>query len=324
VSAFIVRRLMQAVLVLLVMSMLVFFGIYAVGDPIQILINPDAPQAEIDRARTALGLDLPLLEQYWLFLKNALQGDLGISFVYNEPAIELILQRFPATLELALVALVFAILLGVPLGIYAGLYPDRASSKAIMAGSILGFSVPTFWIGLMLILLFAVELGWLPATGRGQTAEIFGIETSLATVDGWSHIILPAFNLALFQIALAIRMSRASMREVLGQEYIKFARAKGLAARRINWVYAFRNTLIPLITVLGLEFGSILAFSVVTETIFAWPGMGKLIIDSINLLDRPVVVAYVLVTAMIFVIINLLVDLSYAALDPRFRTASRG
>jgi len=323
-SAFIVRRLFQAALVLLVMSVLVFVGIFAVGDPVEILINPDATQEQIERARVVLGLDRPLYEQYLHFLQNALQGDLGSSFVYNRPALELIFERMPATFELAAAAMLLAILIGVPLGVYAGLYPDRGSSKLIMAGSIFGFSVPSFWVGIMMIMLFSVYLGWLPATGRGEVGEIFGIKTSLATLNGWQHLMLPALNLALFKVALAIRLTRASMTEVMGQEFIRFARAKGLRERRIVWVYGFRHVMIPLVTVMAMEFGSVLAFAVVTETIFAWPGMGKLIIDSINLLDRPVVVAYLLVTALIFVVLNLLADLSYAALDPRLRASSEG
>lgn len=318
-SAFIVRRLFQAAIVLLVMSFLVFVGIFAVGDPIEILINPDAPQAEIERARTALGLDRPLYEQYLTFLQNALRGDLGVSFVYNRPALEMIFERMPATFELALVAMLLAIVIGVPLGVYAGLYPDRSTSKVIMAGSILGFSVPSFWIGIMMIMLFAVYLGWLPATGRGEVGQIFGIKTSFATLNGWQHILLPALNLALFKVTLAIRLTRAGMTEVMAQEFIRFARAKGLRENRVVWVYGFRHVMIPLVTVMAMEFGSVLAFAVVTETIFAWPGMGKLIIDSINLLDRPVVVAYLLVTALIFVVLNLFADLSYAVLDPRLR-----
>lgn len=323
-SAFIVRRLFQAAIVLLVMSFLVFVGIFAVGDPIEILINPDATQSEIERARVALGLDRPLYEQYLTFLQNALRGDLGVSFVYNRPALEMIFERMPATLELALVAMLLAIVIGVPLGVYAGLYPGRLTSKMVMAGSILGFSVPSFWVGIMMIMLFAVQLGWLPATGRGEVAEIFGVRTSLATSNGWQHVLLPALNLALFKVTLAIRLTRASMTEVMTQDFIRFARAKGLRESRVVWVYGFRHVMIPLVTVMAMEFGSVLAFAVVTETIFAWPGMGKLIIDSINLLDRPVVVAYLLTTALIFVVLNLLADLSYAVLDPRLRHSVEG
>ena len=318
-TAFILRRFFQAALVVLIMSFLVFIGMFAVGDPIELLVSPDATQIEIEEARVALGLDRPILGQYWLFLKNAAQGDLGRSFVYNEPALGLVLARLPATAELALTAMVLGLAIGVPLGTYAGLHPDRPLSRIVMAGSVFGFSVPSFWIGIMLILVFAVTLGWLPATGRGETGTILGIETSLATWDGLRHIALPAINIAIFKFAVSVRMVRAGMREVAGQEFVRYARAKGLSEARITWVYAFRHVAIPLITVLAMELGSVLAFAVVTETIFAWPGMGKLIIDSINQLDRPVVVAYLMITVMIFVGLNLLADLSYAVLDPRLR-----
>ncbi|MBM3570462.1 MAG: ABC transporter permease [Alphaproteobacteria bacterium] len=319
--AVVIRRSMQSVVVLAAMSVLVFLGVYVVGNPIDILISPDADQAERARAIAALGLDRPAHEQYLVFLGGALVGDLGRSFVHNMPALKLILERMPATIELALAAMALAIAIGIPLGLWAGLRPNTASGRAIMAGSILGFSLPTFWVGLMLIMVFAVMLGWLPATGRGPTATYFGITTSLFTLKGWAHIAMPAFNLALFKMALVIRLSRAGVREVLPMDYIKFARAKGLSARRVLWVHVFKNILIPVVTVLGLELGNVIAFSVVTETVFAWPGMGKLIIDSINLLDRPVVVAYVLVVTAMFVVLNLTVDLLYSLLDPRVRLA---
>jgi peptide/nickel transport system permease protein len=317
--AFIVRRLLQSLAVLFVMSLLVFVGVFAIGNPVDILINPQADQAEIARTTAALGLDQPMWLQYWKFLTGALTGSLGISFVSNVPAIQLILQRMPATIELALTATVIAIVLGLPLGLWAGLKPDSFAAKTIMAGSILGFSLPTFWVGLLLIMVFSVGLGWLPATGRGQTAELFGIELSILTWDGLQHLVMPAFNLALFKLALLIRLTRAGAREATLQDYVRFARAKGLTERRIVRVHVLRNILIPIVTVVGLEFGSVIAFAIVTETIFAWPGMGKLLIDSINVLDRPVIVSYLLVIVMIFVIINLAVDVLYTALDPRVR-----
>jgi peptide/nickel transport system permease protein len=225
----------------------------------------------------------------------------------------------PATLELALAALFLSVVFGIPLGMWAGLRPDSLASKSIMAGSILGFSLPTFWVGIMAIMIFAVELGWLPSTGRGTTTSLFGIQVSFLTWDGLLHLIMPAFNLALLKISLAIRLTRAGTREVIHQDYIKFARAKGLRHSRIIMVHVLKNILIPVITVLGLEFGSLIAFSVVTETVFAWPGMGKLIIDSINLLDRPVVVAYLMIIVFMFIFINLVVDVLYSVLDPRVR-----
>ncbi len=319
--AFIIRRLLQSAFALLLMSVLVFVGVFAIGNPIDILINPQADQAEIERATIALGLDKPLWTQYWEFLANAMSGDLGRSFSHNIPAVQLIFERMPATLELALCAMLIAIVLGIPLGLIAGMRPDAWFSKTIMAGSILGFSLPTFWVGLMLIMVFSVQLGWLPSTGRGQTTLLFGVPVSFLTWDGITHLFMPALNLALFKLSLLIRLARAGTREAMLQDYVKFARAKGLPMRRIVLVHVLKNIMIPIVTVIGLEFGSVIAFAIVTETIFAWPGMGKLLIDSINVLDRPVIVAYVLIIVFMFVVINLIVDLLYSALDPRVRIA---
>ncbi|MCK6453226.1 MAG: ABC transporter permease, partial [Alphaproteobacteria bacterium] len=304
---YLIRRLLQSAAVLFVMSLLVFVGVFAIGDPVEILINPEADQAEIERVRTSLGLHLPLWRQYLVFLRNAVGGDLGHSFAFSVPAIQLIFERMPATLELAFAATFMGVLLGVPLGMVAGLKPESTIGKSIMAGSILGFSLPTFWVGLMLIMVFAVQLGWLPSTGRGETRSLFGIEFSFLTLDGLRHLMLPALNLALFKLSLTIRLSRAGTREAMLQDYVKFARAKGLASRRIIGVHVFKNIMIPIVTVLGLELGSTIAFAVVTETIFAWPGMGKLIIDSIGRLDRPVIVAYLMVIVFMFITINLIV-----------------
>jgi peptide/nickel transport system permease protein len=306
---FIVRRVIQSLVVVLVMSLVVFIGVHVVGDPVHILISDDMTQDEIDRFIQKLGLDRPVYEQYWHFLANAARGDLGNSFVYGEPALKLILQRMPATLELAFAAFVLAVIVGIPLGMYAGLRPESPASRAIMAGSILGFSLPTFWVGLMLIMIFAVMLGWLPSTGRGD----------FMTWDGLRHLALPAINLALFKMALVTRLARAGTREAALQDYVKFARAKGLSQARVVLVHVLKNILVPVVTVLGLELGGLIAFSVVTETVFAWPGMGKLLIDSIQRLDRPVVVAYLVITVLMFVVINLIVDLLYAMLDPRVR-----
>jgi len=318
-SVFIIRRLMQAVLVVWIMSLLVFVGVNIVGDPVDMLINPEADQAEIERVIKELGLDRPIHEQYWFFVANALKGDLGNSFIFNQPALKLILQRMPATFELAIVSLLMAIVIGIPLGVYAGLKPDSKISKTVMATSILGFSLPSFWVGLMMIMVFAVMLGWLPSFGRGDTVPLFGIEVSFLTWDGLRHLFLPALNLALFNISLVIRLTRAGTREVVHQDYIKFARAKGLSQNRIIFVHLMKNIMIPVVTVLGLEFGGLIAFSVVTETIFSWPGMGKLIIDALQNLDRPVVVAYLMIIVVLFVVINLVVDILYSILDPRVR-----
>jgi len=318
-TVFVIRRLMQSGLVLFVMSLIVFFGVYAIGDPIEIFISPEADQIERERAKAALGLDRPVWAQYFAFLGAAFQGDLGRSFVFNMPAITLILQRMPATLELAVSALLLGIVVGLPLGMYAGYRPNSAGAKAILAGSILGFSLPTFWVGLMLIMVFAVNLGWLPSTGRGETATYLGITSSLFTVDGLRHLAMPALNLALFKISLIIRLARAGMRENMLMDYVRFARAKGLPMRRVVFVHVFKNILIPIVTVIGLELGSTIAFAVVTESIFAWPGMGKLIIDSIQRLDRPVIVAYLCIIVFMFIVINLVVDILYSVLDPRVR-----
>jgi peptide/nickel transport system permease protein len=320
--AYILRRLVSSIFLLFVMSLLVFVGVFAIGNPVDLLISPEADQKEIERTIAALGLDKPLWEQYYFFVKQALSGDLGRSFAFNTPALELILQRMPATMELALAAMLIAIVLGIPLGLYAGLKPDSALAKTIMAGSILGFSLPTFWVGLMLIMIFAVQLGWLPSTGRGETVLFLGVQWSVFTWDGLRHLLMPAFNLALFKLSLLIRLTRAGTREAILQDYVKFARAKGLPMRRVVGLHVLKNILIPIVTVIGLEFGSVVAFSIVTETIFAWPGMGKLLIDSINVLDRPVIVAYLLVIVVLFVLINLIVDVLYSALDPRVRVSA--
>lgn len=320
---FLLLRTWQAMLVMLLMSVLVFVGVYAIGNPIDILINPQADQALREATIARYGLDKPLWEQYLYFLGNAVRGDFGQSFIYNVPALGLILEYLPATLELAIVAMVMTIVLGVPLGMYAGYKPDSLFSKFIMSGSVLAFSVPGFWMGLMLILVFSVELGWFSSGGRGETVSILGTQWSVFTVDGWYHLLLPALNLALFRLALIVRLVRAGVREAILSDYVKFARAKGVPPMRILVRHVLRNILIPLTTVLGMEFGAMVAFSVVTETIFSWPGAGKLVIDSIRTLDQPVVVSYLLLVAAMFVLINLVVDLLYSFLDPRIRLGSR-
>jgi peptide/nickel transport system permease protein len=318
------KRLLQAVLVMLAMTVIVFIGVNVIGNPVDILISPDADQAERLRIIQQLGLDQPLWMQYLQFLKGAVQGNLGDSYVYNQPALQVILQRLPATLELAISAMVISIIVGIPLGLYAGLRSDGWLAKALMAGSILGFSLPTFWIGLMFIMVFAVQLGWLPSSGRGTTVNVLGVDWSFFTLDGLRHLLLPALNLSLFKTALVMRLTRAGVHEVMPQDYVRYARARGLTERRVISVHVLKNIMIPVVTVIGLEFGSVIAFSVVTESIFAWPGMGKLIIDSINVLDRPIMVAYLMMIVLVFVCINLIVDLIYTLLDPRVRLSSKG
>ena len=316
---FILRRLGQSILVLVVMSLLVFVGVYAIGNPIDILLSPDADHVERARTIAAFGLDKPLWQQYFIFIQNAASGDLGRSFAFGTSALALILERLPATMELAVCAILMSIVLGIPLGLWAGLRPHSWTGKSIMAVSILGFSLPTFWVGLMLIMVFAVQLGWLPASGRGETTLLLGIPVSFLSWDGLKHLLLPAFNLALFNIALVIRLTRAGAQEALLQDYVKFARAKGLRNSRIIGVHVLKNILIPIVTVIALQFGSIIAFAIVTESVFAWPSMGKLIIDSIRVLDRPVIVAYLMLIVALFILINLIVDVVYSLLDPRVR-----
>lgn len=316
-SLFVLRRLMQSLFVLLAVSIVVFLAVYAVGDPIELLVSPNASQAARQIMIDRLGLDLPVWQQYIHFLWRALHGDLGTSFVHGIPAINLILQRLPATFELVVVAITLTCLIGIPLGLVAGLYYDEPLGRGIMGTSILGFSVPSFWQGMMLILLFAVWLGWLPASGRGETVGVLGVPLSILTPNGWTHIAMPAINLSLANIAVVLRLTASGVAEAQSQDYVKFARAKGVRPGRIVRRHILRNILIPVITVIGMEFGSLIAYSTITEMVFAWPGMGKLLIDSIYQLDRPVVVAYVMLVTLIFVIINLVVDVLYAALDPR-------
>ncbi|MDL2272358.1 ABC transporter permease [Desulfovibrio sp. OttesenSCG-928-I05] len=301
--AYLIRRFWQTFITLLIMSLLVFVGVYHIGNPADILVSAQATPEEYEMFIRNMGLDKPMWEQYVTFLGNLFQGDLGNSFVYNEPAVDLIFRRLPATLELTFAAMGIALVFGLPLGIYAGLKPKSGLTRCIMTGSILGFSLPTFWIGLMMVMVFAVWLGWFPASGRG----------------GLSHLVLPAINLALFKVSLVIRLTRAGVLENMLMDYVRFARAKGLSETRVVVVHVLKNTLIPLVTVLGLELGNLIAFAVVTETIFAWPGMGKLIIDSITVLDRPVILAYLLIVVVMFSLINLVVDILYSVIDPRVR-----
>jgi peptide/nickel transport system permease protein len=319
VLSYLAQRVAQSLLALALMSLLAFTGIYAIGNPIDILVNPQADQSEIARATAALGLDRPLAEQYLLFLRDATTGNLGRSFAYNVPAIGLILERMPATIELATAAMLIALLLGIPLGLWAGVAPRSAPGRTIDMASILGFSLPTFWVGLLLIMVFSVWLGWLPASGRGPTTSLAGIPVSFLSAEGLRHLVLPAANLALFNLSLIARLTRSGAREAMQQDYVRFARAKGLLESRVVGVHVLKNVLIPVATVAGVQFGSLIAFAVVTESIFAWPGMGKLLIDSINVLDRPVIVGYLCIVVALFVALNLAVDLLASWLDPRVR-----
>ena len=317
--AFVIQRLLQACVVMMVISALVFIGVYAVGNPIDVMIAPDVTQEIRAQTIRAYGFDQPLWHQYATFLQRLASGDFGRSFVYNMPVLSLILSRLPATMEITLAAVLGATLIGIPLGMFAGYAPHGRAAKTIMGLSVLGFSVPTFWIGLILIFIFAVNLGLLPAGGRGETVLLFGVDWSFLTGNGLKHMLLPSLNLALFKMALMIRLARAGTREVMLTDTVRFARAAGESEWTILRHHVLRLIAIPLVTVFGLELGSTLAFAVVTETIFSWPGVGKLIIDSISTLDRPVMVAYLMLVSLLFITINLTVDIAYAALDPRLR-----
>jgi peptide/nickel transport system permease protein len=314
---YVLKRLIQMAAVLWIVSLIVFFMMSFTGDPVFMMVRIDATDAEIEQARRILGLDRSMVEQYWIFLQNLLQGDFGRSFVFRQPAIDLILERMPATVELVVVAMALALAVAIPLGVYAGANPGGRLSRAIMAGSLLGVSLPGFWVGMVLIYLFAVELQWLPSSGRGDSAEVLGMRLSILTRDGWSHIILPAITLSLATMAILLRITRAGMMEVTRQDYMKFARAKGASRAQVLYGHGLKNALIPVVTIFGLQIGDLIAFATITETIFSWPGIGKLLIDSIYRADRPVIVVYLMLVAAIFVVINFLVDLLYTLIDPR-------
>ncbi len=316
---FLFRRLLQGVLMILVTSVLIFVGVYAIGDPMTLLVPPDATTETREAARQALGLDRPLYQQYFAFLGNAVQGDLGISFVFRESALKVILERLPATLELASASMFLAVVIGIPFGVIAGMTPGGLADRALLIGSVLGLSLPTFWIGILLILFFAVNLGVLPASGRGDTVELFGVALSFLTLDGLRHLILPALSLSLLPMAILGRLTRSGVIEAMSLDFARFARAQGNSRGAIVTRYVLRYISMPLVTVVGIYFGTVIAFAVVTESVFSWPGMGKLIIESINQLDRPMVVAYMMLSILLFMFINLAVDIIYSLLDPRVR-----
>lgn len=313
------RRIVQSIFILLAMTAIIFVAVNVIGDPVDTLVSQEASQAERDRLVAEFGLDQPLHVQYFSFLKGLLAGNFGTSYVYGVSAIQVVLERLPATLELAFCTLVLSTLVGIPLGLYAGLRPNSLGSRIITSASIVGFSLPAFWCGLLLIMIFSVELGWLPALGRGEVTHLFGIGWSFTTLDGLAHLVLPVVTLTLYMSAFILRLTRAGVEENLPQEYVQYARAKGLSERRVVFVHVLRNIMIALVTVVGLEFATLIAFTVVTETIFAWPGIGRLIIESINNLDRPVIVAYLMIVVVMFVLANLIVDILYTVLDPRVR-----
>lgn len=312
---YILNRVFHSFLVMFTISFIVFFIMFKAGDPVELMLPPDATQQDVVEMRKALGLDKPFIVQYGKFLMQVSKGNLGNSFVYGQPALDIVFERLPATLELAVLAMTFSILLGIPLGVISAINPNSWLSRGIMFFSLAGISVPVFWTGMILVLIFSVIFGVLPSSGRG---EVY-MHLSIFTWDGIKHLIMPVVTLSIFQLALILRLTRTGMMEVLMQDYIKLATAKGVPRRVIVYYHALKNTLIPLVTVIGIQFGQLVAFTIVTETIFAWPGTGKLIIDSISQLDRPVVVAYLLVISFLFVLINFIVDILYTFIDPRVR-----
>lgn len=314
---YILKRFMQMVVVLFTVSILVFLLTNFIGDPVDMLVPENATVEEVESARIRLGLDKPLPVQYVIFLNDVLHGNFGKSYTYGKPAMGLIVERIPATMEIVVVAAALTLVVAIPLGVYAGAYPKRRSSKLIMSGSILGISLPSFWLGMMMIYIFAVVFRLLPASGRGDTVMVLGIKTSLFAPGGWRYILLPAVTLAMTNIATTLRLTRSGILEHMKQDYIKFARAKGVPGRTVLFGHALKNALIPVITIFGMNLGSMIAFTTITETIFAWPGMGKLLIDAINKADRPIIVAYLMATSCMFVLINFVVDILYTFIDPR-------
>ncbi|AVO40638.1 ABC transporter permease [Simplicispira suum] len=322
--AFVIRRLMQAILVLVVVAFISFLLFQYVGDPVVFLLGQDARPDQIRELRSALGLDQPFFVQFWHFLVNAAQGEFGLSLRQGAKVSRLIAERFPATLELSLVAAVLALVVGVPMGVYAALRRGSFLSQLFMGLSLLGVSLPTFLIGILLILVFSVLLGWFPSFGRGDVVQLGWWSSGLLTRDGWHHIVLPAITLAIFQLTLIMRLVRAEMLEVLRTDYIKFARARGLSDRAIHFGHALKNTLVPVMTITGLQLGGLIAFAIITETVFQWPGMGLLFIQAVTFADIPVMAAYLCLISLIFVVINLVVDLLYFVVDPRLRVGSLG
>jgi peptide/nickel transport system permease protein len=319
VFAFVISRVLQALPVMLAVALISFAMFAYVGDPVAIMLGQDYTIAQRDALIRDLGLDQPFIVQFGTFVLNAVQGEFGLSYRLSRPVIELIIERAPATLELALTAAALALLVGVPMGVYTGLYRNSWLSRFFLTFSLIGVSLPTFLIGILLILVFSVWLGWLPSFGRGETVNLGGWSTGFLTWDGLRALILPSITLGLFQLTLIMRLVRAEMLEVLRTDYIKFARARGLTSRAVHFGHALKNTLVPVITITGLQLGAIIAFAIVTETVFQWPGMGLLFIQSVGAADIPVMAAYLLLIAALFIAINLIVDLLYYAVDPRLR-----
>jgi peptide/nickel transport system permease protein len=317
--AFIVRRIVQAALVMLAVAFIAFAMFNFVGDPVAIIAGQDLPAEQRVQLRKDLGLDDPMPVRFGRFVGNAVQGNFGLSYRTTEPVGKMIAQRLPATLELSLVAALFALVAGIPMGVFSGLYPTHWLSRLMMTVSLVGVSLPTFLIGILLIYIFAVLLGWLPSFGRGAVVQLGFWSTGLLTLEGLKALILPAITLGLFQLTLIMRLVRAEMLEVLRTDYIKFARARGLSNRAVHFGHALKNTLVPVITITGLQLGSVIAFAIITETVFSWPGVGLLFLQSVLYADIPVMATYLVLIGFLFVVINLVVDLLYFVVDPRLR-----
>lgn len=314
---YITKRLAQTVLVLFVVAMIVFILTNYIGDPVSAMLTEEATYETIQELREELGLNDPLPVQFFNFLKDAIRGDFGNSYIYKQPVLQLIAERMPATLELVTITALLTLIIAIPLGVFAGAFPKSRISKLIMTGSILGISLPTFWIGMMLIYIFSVQYGVLPASGRGDTVNVLGLELSIFAEGGWRYLVMPSITLSLSYIATILRLTRTGIRENMKQDYIKFARAKGVSSKNVLFHHALKNALIPVVTVFGINIGKMFAFTTITETIFAWPGMGKLLIDAIYRSDRPIIVAYLMITSVMFVGINFVVDIIYTITDPR-------
>jgi len=321
--AFVIRRMIQAALVLLAVALISFLLFRYVGDPVNQMVGVDTSIEDRARLRQELGLNDPVIVQFLRFVGNALRFNFGISYQFKQPVIDLIEERFPATMELSIVSALLALLVGIPMGVYTALRRDSWLSKIFLTVSLIGVSLPTFLIGILLIFVFSVTLKWLPSFGRGEVVDLGFWTTGLLTASGLQALILPAITLGLFQMTLVMRLVRSEMLEVLRTDYIKFARARGLTSRAVNFGHALRNTLVPVITIVGLQFGSIIAFAIITETVFEWPGMGLLFLKAVQNADIPIMAAYLLLVAAIFVTINLAVDLLYVAVDPRIRIEAR-
>lgn len=321
--AFLLRRLAQAILVMFIISLISFSIQDNLGDPLREMLGVSVSEIERDNLREKMGLNDPFLVQYWRFLKKAVQGDLGVSYFFKRPALEVIMEKLPATLELVLGATVIIVFLSVPIGVYCAIRPNSWFTKILMGLSIVGISIPVFLTAIMLIYVFSIWLGWLPSYGRGDTVMVGAWETGLLTRDGLLHLILPSIALSSIMLPLFIRLIRSEMMECLEQEYIKFARAKGLSNRRIWFLHALKNTLLPVITVGGVQIGTMIAFTILTETVFQWPGMGFLFLEAVNRVDTPLIIAYMIVVGVIFVVTNTLVDLIYGLVDPTVKLARR-